>query len=527
MRIQRLFISGVLLFSAGLLYAQDSRFGTLSGSFETNTIYYQPDNKSGATVPKDRFGSNNYLKFDYRIGKFSAGLMYEAYLPALQGFPGQLKDSDIVLKYAAFDDGNLNVLAGDFYEQFGSGLIFRAYEERTLGLNTSIEGVRGMYAYEDKVRLKALWGRPRFYMERSSAQVRGADLSLSLSSLLGVRSFGLSVEGGYVSRYEQYTGTRDDIDASVDAYSARVYIDWEGFSLKGEYAEKTPDLALYNSYAPSKGKALLVEVGYVGGGFGGLITARRLETMDFRSTRESSGTCEGLNYLPALTRQYNYTLTSLNPYTTQANGEIGGQVDLYYNFPRGSALGGKYGMKVALNFSTYYDLKGDLVDGYDMFAIGKVLLFRDLNLDIVKTWNGSFKTTLLYSMQAFNPLVTGHPSEEWTSNIAVADATWKLNRRHSLRFELQHLWTKDDQKNWVAAQVEYNIAPRWSFFVSDMFNYGDTDLHYYSGGFSYSQSRTRVALNYGRSRAGYTCAGGVCRLIPAYTGLNLTLTTSF
>lgn len=36
--------------------------GHLSGSFETNTIYYVEDSKTGAVVPHNSYGSNNFLK---------------------------------------------------------------------------------------------------------------------------------------------------------------------------------------------------------------------------------------------------------------------------------------------------------------------------------------------------------------------------------------------------------------------------------------------------------------------------------
>ena len=104
---------------------------------------------------------------------------------------------------------------------------------------------------------------------------------------------------------------------------------------------------------------------------------------------------------------------------------------------------------------------------------------------------------------------------------------YKWHGKYSLRLEAQHLWTKQDDQNWFAALLEFGVAPSWNLFVSDVYNYGNTDIHYYNGGLSYSRSRTRIALNYGRTRAGYQCAGGVCREMPAYTGLNLTLTSSF
>lgn len=48
--------------------------GHLSGSFETNTIYYVEDSKTGAVVPHNSYGSNNFLKLDYQLGRFSAGV---------------------------------------------------------------------------------------------------------------------------------------------------------------------------------------------------------------------------------------------------------------------------------------------------------------------------------------------------------------------------------------------------------------------------------------------------------------------
>ena len=45
-----------------------------------------------------------------------------------------------------------------------------------------------------------------------------------------------------------------------------------------------------------------------------------------------SGTGNVLNYLPSLTRQYTYLLANLEPYIVNTDGEIGGQVDLYYTY---------------------------------------------------------------------------------------------------------------------------------------------------------------------------------------------------
>ena len=137
------------------------------------------------------------------------------------------------------------------------------------------------------------------------------------------------------------------------------------------------------------------------------------------------------------------------------------------------------------------------------------------------------KRYFFYSMQDFSPFVWGKPGKTYHAHIVVADAVYTWANRYSLRLEGQHLWTKQDEGNWMALSAELGIAPAWSFFAADMYNYGQTNIHYYNGGLSYSKSRTRVALQYGRNRAGVQCAGGVCREMPAYTGFNLTLTSSF
>ena len=112
-------------------------------------------------------------------------------------------------------------------------------------------------------------------------------------------------------------------------------------------------------------------------------------------------------------------------------------------------------------------------------------------------------------------------------NIFVTDMQYKFTPKLSARMELQYLLTHEEEKDWMAALLEINFAPKWSIYGSDMYNHGSTKIHYYNAGVSYAKSRTRVALSYGRFKAGYICSGGVCRTIPAYTGANLSITTSF
>jgi hypothetical protein len=94
--------------------------------------------------------------------------------------------------------------------------------------------------------------------------------------------------------------------------------------------------------------------------------------------------------------------------------------------------------------------------------------------------------------------------------------------------ELQHLWTADDDKNWAAGVLEYNFNPSITVYAADSWNYGgEKELHYYSVGGSYSKGRARFAMNYGRQRGGLICVGGVCREVPASTGVTANLVVTF
>ena len=120
-------------------------------------------------------------------------------------------------------------------------------------------------------------------------------------------------------------------------------------------------------------------------------------------------------------------------------------------------------------------------------------------------------------------------------NIFVADVSYKINRNHSIRFELQSLTNSHnfsrDNGDWATAVIEYNYKSNWVFGVMDQYNYSNPDealqLHYLIGTIGYVEGATRYMVSYGRQRAGLFCVGGVCRFVPASNGLTFTFTHSF
>ena len=526
--VKKLISLGVFLFLVSFASAQE--VGTVSGSFESNTHYYYNDKQINAKQSEEKLASNNYLEFKYQYKNFTAGFRYEAYLPALKGFSPVYNKSDIANKYITFQNDNLLITAGNFYDQFGSGLVFRSFEERQLGIDNSLEGVNVKYNFNNKFILKGIIGKQRDGFNLGKGQVRGLDFNLSLNNLLNIHSIPrISFGASIVSKYEEYTGADDSVSPLVDAYSSRLDVEGENASLSLEYVEKDEDYNETMALPTPKGKALLVNGTAFLSGLSFNYTIRRIENMAFYSERKATPPQLSINYIPVLVKQHTYSLSNVYVYGAQGEGEIGGQFDLFYKFKKKSFLGGKYGTQIALNYSQYNGLKKKGKDDTEFFAMGDDMYYRDLSLEITKKWSKKFKTIFVYNYQKYNKgKVEKLGKLVVNPSIVVLDMQYKFTPKNSMRMELQHLSINNDMKNWMASLVELSFAPSWSVFVGDDYNYGSDDkVHYYTCGGSFSKKSTKIIMTYGRQREGLSCVGGVCRMMPAMKALTLSLSTRF
>jgi hypothetical protein len=526
-----------LFFFPAALRAQDR--GVVTGGLESNSIYYLDDSVLGS--PEHPLGSNNYFKLDYVKGSFTAGMQTEYYPQALAGYPSELKGAGLTGLYASWTGTNLEMTAGSFFEQLGSGLLLRTWEDRELGLNNSLMGGRIAFHTTNRgLSVKVLGGLPKYGLWPSAAAaVAGADLSLDLFPLFDRMSdHSLMVEGSIVNKFTRKV--EDDIaflastggfkvPGQTLSWSGRLQYAFGGFSVKGEYVGKGAGFYTEHlrhsreTYRLRGGNAQLVEVNYAAGSFSGTVTFRRLENMTDRIflTASSPSPANTLNYLPSLCMQQTYLLAGLNPYVTYADGEAGFQGDLYYTFRRGTALGGRYGMKLHVGGSWIEALPFALPDRETHW-----LAYRDINVDLERTWTRKLKTILFVSIQENSP-THGNGRRTDAQNVFVLDALYRISTTVSLRTELQYLYSQELTRDWMAGLVELSFAPHWSISASDMYNHGSTKVHYYNVGASYSWNALSVSLNAGRTREGMVCSGGVCRWQPAFKGVSLRAQWSF
>lgn len=555
----RIFFSlAAVLAATGAIAQEDAakdKF-TVSGSIQSDVIIPQEDEAIGTDKYSEWALTNTYADIMGRSNHLDAGLRFEFTKHPLPGYatdPEQgFKGYGVPHFYLKTHFDNWDLTLGTFYEQFGSGFILRTYEERSLGIDNSLLGGRLVVRPVKGVQVKALAGKQRNYWKWNDAWVTGGDLELSVDQWfkkMQEHNTYLTLAGSWVNKYQStkdedintpYGPYKLNLPSNVNAFDVRANLQAGDFSVLAEYAWKTNDPSydrLY-PYIYRKGTVAMLSTSYSRNGLSLLLQAKRSDNMTFRSDRNVKGLSSNLNNLPAFTQEQTYALAALYPYATQPNGEWAYQAEFGYRFKRNTFLGGKYGTNLKVNFSHVHSIDRNLhtVDGYSegtsgygsaFWKWGDATYYQDLNVHIDKKFSRSFTLNLMYMNQFYNKSVVEGEGGMVHSDIFVADAKYRFNNKVTLRGEAQYLNTDDDEGDWLFGLLELSVLPHWMITVSDMYNSGVSKLHYYQGLVTFNAGAHRLQIGYGRTRAGYNCSGGVCRMVPASKGVTLSYNYNF
>lgn len=550
------FTLGILV--SGVVKSQETNPGVVSGNISILFQSYEEDSLIGAVVPPSKSGLNAYSNVNYTQGNFSAGLRYESYLNSVLGFPGRFKGSGIGYRYARWTDKEVgvDVTVGNFYETFGTGYLFRSYEARNLGLDNAMDGVRLLLHPIDGVAVKMVYGKQRLDFDseliNGEGIVRGLNAEVNLNDLIpGLEDAKLRITPSYsfVSRFQEGGNIVKDTlilelpkNVAGWEYGATVHYGmWKGGI---NLTKKINDPSADNGYIYKDGEALMC---YLTGNikdFSFLLQRSITDNMSFRSDRDLLLFDAPINNIPSITKTHTYNLAAtLYPYATVINGESSFRGELYYKLKRGSKLGGKYGTKMNLVFSTSYSLDttnlsgvDGVVNGYqrNSLGFGETLNVQDISFEIERKFSKTFKAKAMYMNLQFNTLATPVTTDFKGivfADIFVLETQIKTAKRQSLRTEFQVLLTEEDKGDWATVVAEYTWSPHWFASVIDQYNFGNPDeekrVHYLYGSAGYINGPHRLSIGYGKRREGIFCVGGVCRAVPASSGLEVTFTSSF
>ena len=549
-------MSLALLAALNVSAQDDKNKITVTGSIQSDILIPQDDEAIGTEPTNDWAQTNTYAEVKLMSSNLEAGARFEYLEHPLPGFERDFKGWGVPHFYVKGQNEHIDLTLGTFYEQFGSGFILRTYEERSLGIDNSLHGARIGLRPVKGVSLKALSGiQRRYWSFNKNSIISGGDVELSIDQWIPtMQEHGtyLTLGASFVNKHEK--ASEDEIFATpvyklnlpenVNAWDVRANFSHGGLNVLAEYAQKTQDPSFDNGYIYRKGYVAMLSGSYSKRGLSLLLQAKRSDNMSFRSRRSMNGTSSFLNHLPAFTMDHTYTLAALYPYATHPEGEWAYQAELGYNFKRHTFLGGKYGTGVKVNFSHVHAIQqsprslemepnhfisGAGTNGYasSFWKWGDQTYYQDLNIQIDKRVTRDFKLNLMYMNQRYNQTIVEGHGGMIHSDIFVGEGKYKINKKLTLRGELQYLTTKQDEGDWAFALLELSWLPNWMFTISDEWNCGETDLHYYQGLVTFNYKSHRIQAGYGRTRAGYNCSGGVCRYVPAQKGFTISYNYNF
>lgn len=539
----------VALLACTEAHAQDNKI-QFSGSIQSDVLLPEEDEKIGTEDYSEWGLTNTFVELNATSKYVDAGARLEYLEHPLPGFEKDYAGWGVPYFYVKGKYKNAELTLGNFYEQFGSGFILRTYEERSLGIDNSLRGGRLVYKPFKGVTVKALGGQQRRYWDYNDSWVMGGDVELNIdqwSKKMQESGTYLTLGASIVDKYEEDEDIMVDathrlnLPTNVLAYDLRANLQTGNWNILAEYAQKSQDPNEINDYIYRKGYVAMLSTSYSKSGMSMLVQAKRSDNMGYRSMRRlplSAQNTSYINHLPAFTLDHTYTLAAHYPYATNPDGEWAYQAELTYNFKRRTLLGGKYGTKVKVNFSHVHSIEqnphtlNDMVQGSDGYGSafwkwGDSKFYQDFNVQIEKKLSKDFKLNLMYMNQYYNKTAVEGHGGMIHSDIFVAEGKYKLNNKLTLRGEAQYLSTKDDQGDWAFGLLELSFLPNWMFTVSDEWNCGETDLHYYNASVTFTKNAHRLQLGYARTREGFNCSGGVCRWIPASKGVTLSYNYNF
>lgn len=537
--------------------------GQLSGNFQTNNQFYLRDDDIGANTTQylhQKSSSEAWLFLNYKIKGFNMAFRFDAFNNTPLFNPQQAySKSGMGFWQVSKDIQKFNVTVGYFYEQFGSGMSFRAYEDRNIGIDFAILGARVIYTPGENTQVKAFTGQQKFRFDIRESVIKGinAEHRFSLNEQT-TWDIGGSVVNRTMDNVSMATVVStlnayplaDRFDPVYNTYLFQAYhtISRGKYSLMMEYNYKTREaiLDINNKLQNAAGQIYFGSFSYAGTGLGINAQFKRIEQFPFRTSpleAQPPPNNATVIYLPSITRQNTYRLLARYNSVVQELGENAAQLELTF----------KPTKKHQFNFNT------SVVTTLNGMDFGKMnftwdtttRLFREVYIDFTHKVSKNFKYLIGIQNIGYNQTIY-----EARANAPYVDAitpfgefTYKITPTKSFRFEWQYMRTKQDLGSFVNGILEFNMAPHWSFAAGDLINIEEGPLnpspstgvigrslindfifekdHYFNFFAGYTYKTTRVTAGVLKQPQGVNCTGGVCRVEPAFSGLRLGLLTNF
>ena len=156
----------LLLISCSFAGTAQNNGGRLSGKLHINANVFLRDSLIGAanTPQFDHqfFGSESWLNLNYSNWGFDFGLRFDFFQNSnLRNPKASFSGEGVGMWTVRKQVDKLDFTLGYIYDQVGSGIIFRSYEERGLPIDNALLGIRGIYNFNEDWNVKVFSGKQK------------------------------------------------------------------------------------------------------------------------------------------------------------------------------------------------------------------------------------------------------------------------------------------------------------------------------------------------------------------------------
>ena len=431
----------------------------------------------------------NWLDTAYTFGGLRTGIMLNSRAPSEEG----IRENRIAHRFISFDRGDFTIRAGHFYGLFGRGLIFNAYEDRTVRIDTRLDGLT-VSGHGPRWRATAFTGSPLV----REVDIRGLDGQYNLVGSLQVGASGLTF------RPDDYVSPDGKVNREWAAgLRARQHFPGGDFYVEGAWKNRYDFLADNGTYDENFGNAFYGNLNLYHGSW-----SVSWETMDYDhfAVLDRADGKTTLNRPPSLARELTWTLLNRAPHNLNPDNEQGNNLDMIYRTgpwafnATGAHLENQTG-------TTVYDLAYGEIKHDDSGSFA---------------WRGGF----------------AYQENEGRRQTVVSELIWRQSPLMSwtLQAEHQHVrlgggpgfslgaydvqWFKlelETPPHWaLVAMLETNNkypAQRGPSEEEGPFPAGQVTYTFGDGG--------NFNVWFGKRQEGFLCSGGVCKFEPAFSGVEM------
>lgn len=474
----------------------------------------------GSGIKTQEFWFENITDLAATYNNFEFGLSNSIFQPSEFG-EVQGRISAIDFKYLEYRRSFLTLTAGNYYATVGRGLALNLYEDYALNFDSNLEGARAV-VNTDYLNLLAFQGRSYPSISPEGSRVREGDL---MGSLVQFKPHPIGSLGGY------YLYVPDSAATSSSYPETRMpggFLDFSKGPI-GLYAESVLQYVQDGSADPYYGNYFAVD--YTGYGFGIVFDYKDYNFKKFGSfTTGGTTTAEILAYQnpPIVQREFTTTLLSKHPHLPVFNDEVGFQVEGTYQ-PIDP-------LTLTLNFSR-------------SSAHRRESLIPSLHEEDAPFWELFFEGEYVHPTGDWLRLdagvneevkVTGPKDERvsyfWQKKQAVAvEGTHYLDSRNSIALHVETMHVDDVKEEEVFweyfATIGFSRSP-WGGLTLIFETTGDPDAgvrdHWIGSELTLNfLQQHNLLLFVGQDRGGLKCTSGRCRYVDPFSGVKLTLQSTF